>query len=45
MLALMSKLPCSYQTRELHMKHTQMLMRDSEEICKRMQVSAFECPV
>ena len=45
MLALMGKLVCSCQTRELHMKHMQVLMRDSEETFKHTQVSAFECPV
>ena len=45
MLLLASKLACSYQTHELHAKHTRVLMPDSEEICEHMRVSGFECPV
>ena len=42
-LSLISKLVCSCQTRELHMKHTQLLMCDSEKsvnTCESQHLSA-----
>ena len=45
MLSLVSKLAYNYQTCELQVKHIQVLMCNSEEICEHMRVYAFECPV
>ena len=44
-LSLVSKLACNYQTCELQVNDTRVMMHGSEEICKHTRIFAFECPV